>query len=58
MTYEFSEDEVVALADALKSYVSDLRAEITRTEKHEWIAALHKEEQLLNGVMARIGCPV
>lgn len=58
MTYEFDEDEVVTLSEALKVYVSDLRAEIAKTEKHEWIEALRKEERTLNGVMTKMGCAV
>jgi hypothetical protein len=56
MTYEFSEDEIVTVAEALKVYVADLRAEITRTEKHEWLEALRKEQKILSAVMAKMGC--
>jgi hypothetical protein len=54
MKYDFDAEEVLAVAEALKVYVSDLRAEITKTEKHEWVEALHKEEQLLNGVLTKL----
>jgi hypothetical protein len=56
MTYDFSEEEVVTLTEALKDYLAELRAEISRTEKHEWLVALRHEERLLNGVMDKLGC--
>jgi len=55
MTYEFNEDEVALVAEALKIYVADLRAEIAGTEKYEWRDALHREERALNSVMAKLG---
>jgi len=56
MTYDFSEEELVTVTEALKHYLSDLRAEISKTEKHEWLVALRNEERLLNGVMLKLGC--
>lgn len=56
MTYDFSEEEVLTLTEALKGYLSDLRGEISKTEKHEWLVALRNEERLLNGVMLKFGC--
>lgn len=54
MNFELDENEARILADALTHFVSNLREEIVKTEKHEWIAALHREEQVLNGILAKL----
>jgi hypothetical protein len=33
----------------LEIYLSDLREEIVKTEKHEWLQSLHEEEAILEG---------
>jgi hypothetical protein len=33
----------------LEVYVSELREEIVKTEKHEWRQALHEEKAILEG---------
>jgi hypothetical protein len=35
-------------------YVTDLREEIVKTEKHEWREALHLEKQILEGVIEQL----
>lgn len=37
---------------ALDTYLSDLRHEIVKTEKHEWRVGLHEEEEVLKQVIA------
>lgn len=54
MNLELDEQEARVLRDALTHFVSNLREEIVKTEKHEWIAALHHEEQVLNGILAKL----
>jgi hypothetical protein len=54
MQLELSDTERVALQHALKSYVSDLREEITKTEKKDWRIDMHSEEEALNRILARL----
>jgi len=55
MQLELDEEETRILGEALRDFISNLREEIVKTEKHEWIAALHREEQVLNGILAKLG---
>lgn len=55
MNLELDDEEVRILGEALTNFVSNLREEIVKTEKHEWIEALHREEQVLNGIRAKLG---
>ena len=55
MNLELDEEEVRILGEALTHFVSNLREEIVKTEKHEWIEALHREEQVLKGILAKLG---
>ena len=55
MNLELADRERDVIRNALKVYLSDLRAEITKTEKHEWKAALHDEENVLKQVIDRLG---
>jgi hypothetical protein len=50
-------DEGPALAHALRSYLSDLRAEIGATDSVEMREQLRREEQVLAGILQRIGEP-
>jgi hypothetical protein len=54
MNIELTDEERQVLRDALEGYLSDLRQEIVKTEKHEWLEALHREEKILRGVLARL----
>ena len=51
MQLELNDEERGFVRHALESYLSDLREEIVKTEKHEWRQALHKEEQALKNVI-------
>ena len=55
MNLELTDQERDVIRQALKVYVSDLREEITKTEKHEWKKGLHAEEDVLKQVIARLG---
>jgi hypothetical protein len=55
MFVEFTEPERNAARRALEIYVSELRAEIVKTEKHEWHQALKEEKQVLERVIERLG---
>jgi len=54
MLFDFSEAECNTIRHALEIYVSDLREEIAKTEKHEWLEALHLEKQILEGVIEQL----
>lgn len=54
MQLELNEEEVRILRQALEVYVSNLREEIVKTEKHEWREGLHREEDVLKLVIARL----
>ena len=52
--FDFSEAERNTVRHALEIYVSDLREEIVKTEKHEWREALHLEKQILEGAIEQL----
>lgn len=54
MLFEFSEPERNTARRALEIYVSNLREEIVKTEKHEWRQALHEEKAILEGVIDQL----
>ena len=54
MTLELNAEESRLLADVLRNYISNLREEIVKTERHEWLEALHREEGLLKAIQARL----
>ena len=54
MLFDFSEPERNTARRALEIYLSDLREEIVKTEKHEWRQALHMEKEILQGVIEQL----
>lgn len=54
MQLDLSEKEVDFLRHALEVYVSDLRHEIVKTERHEWKVGLHDEEDALKRVIFQL----
>jgi hypothetical protein len=54
MKLELTEEESRLLRRALEGYVSELREEIVHTEKHDWRVALHREEEILKGIIGRL----
>jgi hypothetical protein len=54
MLFDFSEPERNTARRALKIYVSDLREEIVKTERHEWLQALHEEKEILERVIEQL----
>ena len=51
---ELSGEESRVLRQALDHYVSELREEIAKTEKHDWRLALHTEKEALERIIARL----
>lgn len=54
MNLELSESEKHILRTVLVAYLSDLREEIVKTDKHEWRVALHHEEDILKSIVTRL----
>ncbi len=54
MQLELNEEEARILREAIEDYVSNLRHEIVKTEKHEWREALHREEDVLKALLERL----
>ena len=54
MLFEFTEPERNTIQRALELYVSELRGEIVKTEKHEWRQALREEKTILEGVVEQL----
>jgi len=54
MNLELSDEQRKIMRRALEVYVSDLRAEIVKTEKHEWKQGLHKEKDVLKEIIAKV----
>jgi hypothetical protein len=56
MLFDFSEAERNTARRALEIYVTELREEIVKTERHEWREALHLEKKLLEAVIEQLSC--
>jgi hypothetical protein len=54
MLFDFTEAERNVARRALEIYVSELREEIVKTEKHEWRQALHEEKEILQRVIEQL----
>jgi hypothetical protein len=54
MLFDFTEPERNVTRNALETYLSNLREEIVKTEKHEWLQSLHEEEVILKGVIEQL----
>jgi hypothetical protein len=57
MQLELNDKERGVVRHALQVYLSDLREEIVKTEKHEWRQGLHEEEDVLKQVIERLAGP-
>lgn len=54
MNLELSEEQKQIVRHALEQYLSNLREEIVKTEKHEWKEGLHNEEDVLKAVIGKL----
>lgn len=54
MSFEFTDEQKKIVRHALETYLSDLRAEIVKTERHEWREGLHHEKDVLTEVMEKL----
>jgi hypothetical protein len=55
MALELSDEERTLLKKVIDNYLSSLRAEIYRTEKHDFKVPMKREEELLKGMIERLG---
>ncbi len=49
------DQDAALLADALRSYLSDLHSEISGTDNYEFREALKTREQRLNAILGHLG---
>ena len=54
MQIQLDDRENKVLHHALTVYLSNLRGEITKTDKHEWKKELHAEEDTIKEIMSRL----
>lgn len=54
MQVELSQEERKTIHRALEVYMSDLRHEIVKTEKHEVRVELHAEEETLKRLLSKL----
>jgi hypothetical protein len=53
-TFELSQDEVDALAVALRSYLGDLQDEIGHTDDYDYRQSLQQRRDHLEAILARL----
>jgi hypothetical protein len=53
MNIQINEEEKDVICHALNVYLSDLRQEIVKTEKHEMKDVLHRERDVIKGFVSR-----
>jgi hypothetical protein len=56
MLFDFTEPERNVARRALEIYLSNLREEIVKTDRHEWRQALHQEKAILERVIEQLAC--
>jgi hypothetical protein len=54
MNLELTEEQARIVHHALEVYMADLREEIAKTERHEWRAGLHNEEEVIRQVLDKL----
>ena len=52
MNMDLKEEEKKIICHALKAYLSDLRGEISKTEKHDMKVNLHEEKKIIENFIA------
>ena len=51
---ELAENELQALREALQSFLSELRTEVSHTDRQAYRQQLREQEDVLKGVLARL----
>jgi hypothetical protein len=54
MMIELDDVSTRALREALEAYLSELREEIVKTEKHEWREELHRQKEILAEIQKKL----
>lgn len=54
MNIELTDEEKIIVHNALETYLSNLREEIVKSEKHEWKVGLHNEQDILKKIIERL----
>lgn len=54
MNLELNDKEKTIVRHALEVYLSNLREEVVKTEKHGWKVSLHEEEDVIKEVIAQL----
>lgn len=54
MTVDLTEKELGLLVTILENYLPELRAEIASGVRHEWKIELHREEDVLKGMLEKL----
>lgn len=54
MNLELTDEEDKIIRHALEVYLSDLREEVVKAEKHDWKAGLRNEEEVLKKVIEKL----
>ncbi len=57
-TINFTEDEITVLHDAVKSYLAEMRTEISYTETRDFKAALKHRQEILQHAMDKLAAAV
>ncbi|HEY6896597.1 MAG TPA: hypothetical protein VI279_04995 [Rhodocyclaceae bacterium] len=53
---EFTEQEREILEDVLRSALSDLKTEVSHTDRRDYRAALKQQEQIVRQILDKVGC--
>lgn len=54
MEFTLQPEEAKLFARILAEYLSDMRMEITKTEKYEWRESLKQEEVMIKAMLVRL----
>ena len=54
MNLTLTEEEATLLSEILKNHLADFREEIGKTDSYDWRVAMKHDEEVLNGLMARL----
>ena len=55
---DLTEDEVMALRDVVRDYLSELHTEISHTDDRDFKAALKRRQEILRGVLEKLDAAV
>ncbi|MBI2306385.1 MAG: hypothetical protein HYU78_03700 [Rhodocyclales bacterium] len=54
---ELAENELQALTDALQNFLSELRTEVSHTDRQTYRQQLKEQEAVLKSILARLATP-